>query len=220
MKNLSKFYDRFWTEDRGEFGGYVRNLELPSFFKAGELILDVGCGDGTVGEFLQSKTGVKVKGVDISKEAIKKARAKGVDAKLGSSEQRFPFDDNSFDKVFWGDNIEHLFDPEKTIQEIKRVLKKNGKLILSCPNMGYWRYRIHYFLFGSLPDTEWTGLHPWKWAHIRFFNLKILEDFLLSNGFKKITKVLGISERRLDKPFLQFIPSLFGMILVLEVLNE
>lgn len=217
MNKLKKFYNEFWSEERGEFGSYVRNLELPKFFKEEDLVLDVGCGDGVVGAFLQEKSGVKVTGLDISEEAVKKARKNGIDAKVSSSEKKFPFENNFFDKVFWGDNIEHLFDPTQTIKEIRRVLKENGKLILSCPNMGYWRYRIYYFLNGSLPDTEWTGLPPWEWSHIRFFNLKILKRFLFTFGFKKITKILSVSERRGDKPFLKISPSLFGMILILEV---
>lgn len=216
MNRLKNFYEKFWLSDRGEFETYIRNLELLDLFEKGELVLDVGCGDGIVGECLQRKTGVKVIGIDISEGAVKKAREKGIEAKVASSEEKFPFQDHTFDKVFWGDNIEHLFDPAFTLNEIRRVLKQNGKLILSCPNMAYWRYRISYFLNGSLTDTEWTGLAPWEWSHIRFFNLKILRDFLFQHDFKKITKVLGVSERRLDKPFLKINPSLFGMILILE----
>lgn len=218
MKDIKKFYDKYWLLERGEFNNYIRNSKLVNFFKKGEMVLDVGCGDGVVGEFLQKEIGVELKGIDISEEAIKKAKKKGLEVKVSSSEQKFPFGDNTFDKVFWGDNIEHLFNPEITLKEIRRVLKKDGKLIISCPNMGYWRYRLHYFLNGCLPDTEWTGLPPWKWAHIRFFNFQVLENFLLSTGFRKITKVLGISQRRLDKPFLQIKPSLFGMIILLEAI--
>lgn len=217
MNKLKKIYNQYWSLERGEFGSYARNRDLPNFFKSGETVLDVGCGDGTVGFFLQSKTGVNVTGIDISQEAVNKAKAKGINARICSSEEKFPFANNSFDKVFWGDNIEHLFDPSSTILEIRRVLKKEGKLILSCPNLGYWRYRIHFLLNGGLPDTEWTGFPSWEWTHIRFFNLKILTDFIMSHGFKKITKIIGISERRLDKPFLKLNPSLFGMILLLEV---
>lgn len=216
MNRLKNFYEKFWLSDRGEFETYIRNLELLDLFEKGELVLDVGCGDGVVGAFLQREAGVKIIGIDISEGAVKKAREKGIEVKVASSEEKFPFQDHTFDKVFWGDNIEHLFDPAFTLNEIRRVLKQNGKLILSCPNMAYWRYRISYFLSGSLTDTEWTGLAPWEWSHIRFFNLKILRDFLFQHDFKKITKVLGVSERRLDKPFLKINPSLFGMILILE----
>ncbi|MDP3973624.1 MAG: class I SAM-dependent methyltransferase [Candidatus Daviesbacteria bacterium] len=217
MNKIKNFYDQFWSEDKGEFGRYIRNSYLPQFFKKGELVLDVGCGDGVIADYLQRNVNVKVIGIDISEEAIKKARNLGIEAKVLNSEDKFPFKDNTFDAVFWGDNIEHLFNPTSCAKEIKRVLKKDGRLILSCPNMGYWRYKIKYLISGSLADTEWTGLKPWEWSHIRFFNLKILKDFLFSCDFEKITKVLGVSERRLDKPFLAINPSFFGMILILEV---
>lgn len=216
MNTLQKTYEDYWSKDHGVFSGYVRNLALENFFNKGEFVLDVGCGDGIVAEFIRQKTGLKPAGMDISQEAVAKAKEKGIDAKIASSEEKFPFDDNTFDKVFWGDNIEHLFDPEFTLKEIRRVLRSNGKLVLSCPNMAYWRYRFGYFLKGALNDTEWTGAKPWEWTHIRFFNLEILKELLKKCGFNKITKTAGVSERRLDKPFLKINPALFGMILILE----
>lgn len=217
MSNVKILYDQYWTKEKEEFTSYARNLLLPHFFKKGEKVLDVGCGDGVVAEFLHKNVGVEVVGIDISEEAVTKALERGINAKVYNSESKFPFKDNFFDVVFWGDNVEHLFNPSLTAKEIKRVLKDGGRLVLSCPNMGYWRYRIYYFLNGSLPDTEWTSLPPWSWSHIRFFNIKILTDFLTASGFRKITKIVGVSERRLDRPFLSVFPTIFGMILIVEV---
>lgn len=216
MNNVRKLYEKYWMGKTEEFTNYIRNLSLSKFFKKGDFILDVGCGDGAVAEFLQESLGAKVIGIDISKEAVSKALERGVKARVLSSEDKFPFKDNTFDAVFWGDNIEHLFNPLDTGREIKRVLKKGGKLILSCPNMGYLRYRIFYLLNGQLPDTEWTNLPPWQWAHIRFFNLKLLKEFLEWCGFKKIIQIVGVSERRVDKIMLSFFPQYFGMILIVE----
>lgn len=218
MNDLKVLYNQYWTKEKEEFTSYARNLALPQFFKKGEKVLDVGCGDGVVAEFLEKNVGVQVIGMDISEEAVKKARKRGVEAKVYSSEDKFPFPENIFDAVFWGDTIEHLFNPMDTAKEIRRVLKQGGRLILSCPNMGYWRYRIFYFINGELPDTEWTGLPPWYWSHIRFFNHKILERFLKEAGFVRINKVVGASSRRIDKPFLKSLPTLFGMILIVEAI--
>lgn len=218
MNKLRKHYETYWSDKHEEFGNYVRNKHLITFFKKGDCVLDIGCGDGVVGEYLKDNLNLKIVGIDISKHAVEKAKKRGIDARVYSSEDRLPFNDHTFDAVFWGDNIEHLFDPLKTAKEIKRVLKKEGRLIMSCPNMGYWRYRIYYFLQGCLPDTEWTNLPPWAWSHIRFFNLAILNRFIKEAGFSHINKITGVSEKRLDKPFLKVLPSLFGMIIILEVI--
>lgn len=217
MNKVSKHYEDFWYERNEKFEDYPRNLSLKEFFKAKEKVLDVGCGDGTVGEYLIKNYNCEVYGIDISKSAVEKAKKKNVKAVLGSSEERLPFENETFDSVFWGDNAEHLFDPLSTAKEIKRVLKKDGRLILSCPNMGYWRYRLYYLLNGKLPDTEWTGHAPWQWSHIRFFNLDILKLFIKEAGFNKISEILGVSERRIDKMLLPMSVSFFGMIIILEV---
>lgn len=211
-------YEDFWSKHKDDFE-YDRNLSLPQFFKEGEKVLDVGCGDGTVALYLKQKKNLKISGIDISQKAVTFAKAKGLKALVFNAEGKFPFKDDEFEAVFWGDNIEHLFDPIKTALEIKRVLMPGGRVILSCPNMGYWRYRIHYFLKGSLADTEWTGFPPWYWSHIRFFNLKIIQRFLKEAGFK-FNKFIGVSSRRLDKPFVGYFPSIFGMIMIVEAYRE
>lgn len=213
--DIKKHYEDYWgnkNEDE-EFNGYERNLILPGLFKAGEKVLDLGCGDGAVGAYLQKNIGVNIVCADISKTALSKAKNKGLKTVLLNAEIKLPFKNSEFDKVFWGDNVEHLFSPEDTLKEIKRVLKNDGKLILSCPNLGYWRYRIYFLLKGCIPDTEWTGKKPWSWSHIRFFNTAILKEFLFSGGFLA-KDVVGINRRFPDKLLLYLSPAMFGMILL------
>lgn len=208
-------YQKYWRKKEPElFSIYERNWVLPGLFNPGEKVLDLGCGDGAVSEYL-ADMGVKVVAVDISEEAVKVAKKRGVNAKVVDVEKGLPFKDEQFDAVFWGDNVEHLFDPEQTLKEIRRVLKKKGRLVLSCPNMGYWRYRLYYFLKGRLPDTEWTGNPPWVWSHIRFFNTNLISDFLRAGRFR-VKKIIGISRRFPDSFFAANHPSIFGMILVVE----
>lgn len=208
-------YEKYWGKKKGneEFYAYERNSVLPELFAPDEKLLDVGCGDGAVGEEL-IKNGLKVYGVDLSKKAVTIARKRGVKAKQGSVEEKIPYKTGEFDSVFWGDNMEHLFNPQKTLNEINRVLKPRGKLVLSCPNMGYWRYRIHYLLNGKLPDTEWSGNPPWYWSHIRFFNVNIIKEFLKAENFT-FEKVVGVNRRPVESSLSKNVPDFFAMILVI-----
>ena len=218
---VKRHYEKYWSSQvpTKNFFDYERNLELPSLFVDSKKILDLGCGEGAVASFLVKRMKLDVVGADISEKALKVARKRGIKVVLIDVEKKLPFRNAEFDTVFWGDNIEHLFEPQDTLEEISRVLKKGGTLILSCPNMSYWRYRIYYFLKGCLPDTEWTGNPPWGWSHIRFFNINILRRFLSSQGFT-INKIVGVNRRFPDKYISKIFPNLFSMVLIIKAKKE
>ena len=212
-----KHYEKYWNSKKSQeqFFGYERNWLLPEFFQKGEYVLDLGAGDGAVAEYLQNNVGATVEGFDISEKAASVAKKRGIKVTVGDVEKKLPYKDKTFDVVFWGDNVEHLFEPEKTLLEIKRILKPKGRLVISCPNLGYWRYRLHFLIHGSLPDTEWSGNKPWGWSHIRFFNPTIMKAFLRSNGFS-IGRIDGVNKRFIDKYLAKNSPDLFGMIMLVE----
>ncbi len=221
MKNtLPKHYERQWQhrlkrEGQEDFFRYERNWVLPLLFRQNEKVLDLASGNSIVGEYLQKNYHCQVTALDISPSAIKAAKSRGVAGVVASVEDKLPFRAKTFDLVFWGDNIEHVFYPEHVLREINRVLKPSGRLILSTPNQTYWRYRIYMFAKGALPKTEGEDNRPWEWTHIRFFNRAILKELLTKTGFQE-TRFLGVSRRRLDRPFLKLCPELFGMIMVVE----
>jgi methionine biosynthesis protein MetW len=219
MNQIKKMYEGYWQSKKGleNFTDYERNLVLKKLFKKGDNVLDLASGEGAVAEFIQ-ELGCQVTAFDISAEALKKASQRNINTVQGDVEKKLPFKSEQFDTVFWGDNVEHLFSPEKTLKEIYRILKKGGKLIISCPNMGYWRYRLLYLLNGMVPQTEWYGQDPWQWEHIRFFNKSVMSDFLKKSKFK-VSSFHGVSRRRIDKLFLKISPELSGMIMVIEAIK-
>ena len=223
MSDVGDKYERHWQvrmerEPDEDFWRYERNWALPNLLREGENFLDLASGSSIVGEFAKKKFNCKVKALDISKTAVKEAKKRGVDARVGSVEERLPFGNGSFDTVFWGDNIEHVFAPLEVMAEARRVLVKGGRLVISTPNQAYWRYRWHMFTKGELPKTEGEDNKPWEWGHIRFFNRQILRDLFKEAGFRELD-FIGVSRRRLDKPFLKIWPELFGMIMVIEVIK-
>lgn len=135
----------------------------------GKKVLDIGCGDGAL-TYRVIKKGADVIGIDNSKEGIGLAKEifekKKTSAKfILTSAYQIPIDDNSIDCVVCSDVIEHLAEPEKMLSEIQRVLRTQGKLVLTTP------YR-----FGEI---------PWDKNHVKEYYPGELKS-LLSQYFSNI----------------------------------
>lgn len=94
-------------------------------------ILDVGCGTGSVIQFLQ-KFGAP-EGIDISEEAVRFCQKRGISKVSVGNASSLPYKDKSFDFVIASDLLEHIEDDVIAIQQMHRVLKKGGFLIITVP---------------------------------------------------------------------------------------
>ena len=167
-------------------------------------ILDVGCSEGTVSKLFLD-LGNDVYGIDIIPELIKKAKQKGVKARVWDCEKGLPFPNNYFDAVYAAELIEHIYDTEHLLKEARRVLKKNGVLILTTPNIASLTSRIR-LLFGLYPKFVAPALKHWQpGGHIRTFTKDVLEMLLKRNGFeveKVISNLLSfVPTKRTSEPW-------------------
>jgi len=144
----------------------------------GRVILDVGCGNGYQMAPLAGRH--IIYGLDISGANVKKALSKGIRAQLHDVEDLFPFEDGFFDVVVCSELLEHLFFPEKVLKECYRVLKSSGAFILTVPNLYCLRNRLSILMGKGYNFIE----YPRNQAHIRFFSLHGMNDFLEKTGFK------------------------------------
>ena len=99
-------------------------------------VLDIGCGDGVLGAYIRKKTGVHMYGTDISKKGVQIAVKRGIIAKVGDVQKKIPFRIH-FDAVVANEIIEHLYNPDAFLREVKKVLKDDGILILGTPNLSF-----------------------------------------------------------------------------------
>lgn len=141
---------------------YVQNGQL----------LDVGCGVGAFIAYMKS-AGWSVTGVDLDPKVIETCRAQGLEARRGRLED-LKFPDNHFDAVTLKHVIEHVYHPRETLQEIHRILKLGGKVVLQTPNLQSLGHR--YF------KEYWLGLDPPR--HLFLFNIRTLGSLVESVGFK------------------------------------
>ncbi|MEP7157620.1 MAG: class I SAM-dependent methyltransferase [Betaproteobacteria bacterium] len=142
----------------------------------GKSVLDVACGEG-YGSALMSRHAAQVTGVDISPEAIahgREAYAARSNLKLiEASCTTLPFDAAMFDRVVSFETIEHIHPQAEFLDEIRRVLKPDGVLILSCPNKAEYSDKRGFsneFHVKELYRAELDALLSPRFAHKRWLS--------------------------------------------------
>lgn len=185
--------------------GIVNRLDLEN-----KDILDIGCHDGLFLSSIENKNN-NFYGLDASNYAVEESSKKGIKVKKfyfdGKSE--IPFSDDSFDLINAGDIIEHIYDTDFFLEEVKRLLKPNSYFLISTPNIASFGRRI-LLLFGFNPFIETSPNEKNSSGHIRYFTFKTLKRILKKHSFKIILKksdVLNLSNDSRFKSFL--IPKLF-----------
>ena len=136
-------------------------------------ILDVGCDDGTLMEFLKANKSTNIRGIEISKEKVQTCIAKGLTVIEGNAEfdlKQFPND--SFDYVVLGQTLQAFVNPELVIKELLRVGKKT---IITIPNFGHWRVRLNLLIKGTMPITNSL---PHNWYNTPNIHMCTIKDFV------------------------------------------
>ena len=104
-------------------------------------VLDIGCGAGGNAPLLRMRGVDFIAGVEIDHEAANHARKvlnQVIEASIEATEE-LPFTPGSFDLVICADVLEHLVNPWRVLCYIRRILSKDGLLLLSVPNIRNWR---------------------------------------------------------------------------------
>jgi SAM-dependent methyltransferase len=142
-------------------------------------VLDVGCGDGSLGVFLKSKLNVEIVGITFSEKEALIARTKINTVIVGDLNSIDLKDYGKFDCVICSHVLEHVYDPVLLLKKIKKQLTDNGILIIALPNILFWKQRIK-LLRGSFKYTD-GGLMDR--THFRFFDWETAQEMIQSGGF-------------------------------------
>jgi SAM-dependent methyltransferase len=118
-----------------------------------ERVADIGCRTGGQAAYYKVQAGgiTEMHGFDISKAPLEVAKRAGIITHVWvSGESACPVEDNFFDVIIAGDIIEHLMDTDVFLQELRRVLRPGGYLLITTPNIAWWWNRIR-LLLGKVP---------------------------------------------------------------------
>ena len=149
-------------------------------------VLDLGCGEGELLEWLAANKGVDARGVEISSAKVQRAIARGVSVFQSDIDEGLAdYPDNAFDYVILSQTLQETRHPRKVLTEMLRVGRRG---IVAFPNFGHWRMRVSMLMSGRAPRTK---LFPYEWYESPNIHFLTVHDF---EGLAALEKL--IVERR------------------------
>ncbi len=152
---------KYYSSSYYSYRPYALPKKINTNVELTKRILEIGCGSG---EWLYKRKmeGNEVYGIEIDQGAIKIAKENGLNVFFGSLKEA-KYQSEFFDWIHMSEVLEHLYDPLKTLKEVKRILKKGGKCTINVPNFssldaillkGAWReLDVPRHLFHFTPIT-------------------------------------------------------------------
>ena len=156
-------------------------------------VLDVGCGDGTLMDFLLKEKNIDVRGLELEEENVETCISKGLSVIEGNAETELnQFPDKSFDYVILSQTLQAFYNPVNVLDHLLRIGKSS---IVSIPNFGYWKVRTSLLFLGKMPETKSL---PYKWYDTPNLHMCTIRDFYELCEYKKIqiNKIVGISNNK------------------------
>jgi methionine biosynthesis protein MetW len=135
-------------------------------------VLDLGCGEGELLEWLAANKGVEARGVELAGAKVRKAIARGVSVFQCDMDQGLAdYPDLAFDYVILSQTLQETQQPRKVLREMLRV---GRRAIVAFPNFGHWKVRMSMMFSGRAPRTD---LFPYEWYESPNIHILTVQDF-------------------------------------------
>jgi SAM-dependent methyltransferase len=191
--------ERLWADAEAAYRAKI----LDSLPRDGSVVLlDVGCDDGSWTEELRQRIGIspeQVYGLELVPERAERARSRGFDVHIGDLEEAWPFADGSVDVVHANQVIEHVKRVDHFVEELRRVLRAEGRAIVCTENLASW-HNVAALALGYQPFSltnisnlrtvgnrfaRHAGESPAEesWQHVHVVTLTALRDLFVAHGF-------------------------------------
>ena len=159
-------------------------------------VLDIGCGDGTLMEYLKVNQQNDVRGLEPEKNLVQKCISKGLSVIEGDAEKELvQFPEKSFDYVVLSQTLQAFLHPEEVLGQLLRIGKQT---IVSIPNFGHWKVRLHLLFKGTMPVTKNL---PNEWYNTPNLHMCTIQDFVNFCNKKsiKIDKSMCLTNEKISE---------------------
>ena len=182
-----------------------------------KFILDLGCGEGNLGEALESNFDCHVTGVTYDQNEYERAKSRISDV-IVADLNTIDFDKNKkYDCIICSHSLEHLYEPQQLLQKCRSILNQEGVIVIALPNVLFWQQRIQFikgnfkYSDGGIMDRTHFRFYDWESAHELFKSADFVVDYSESTahvpGSKYLGQSLGGFSNRLAG---RYFPGLFG----------
>lgn len=145
---------------------------IGEIIEPGSRVLDLGCGEGDLLEWLAANKGVDARGVEISSACVQRAIARGVSVYQSDIDQGLAdYPNGAFDYVILSQTLQETRRPREVLREMLRV---GRRVIVAFPNFGHWRVRLSMLVSGRAPRTK---LFPYEWYDSPNIHFLTVHDF-------------------------------------------
>lgn len=146
---------------------------IAGMVSCGAKVLDVGCGNGELLALLRDTRHVDGRGIELSREGVSACMARGLSVVQGDADidlADYPTD--AFDYVILSQTIQATRQPKVVLEHLLRI---GRRVIISLPNFGYWRLRVHLALLGRMPMSKNL---PYSWYDTPNIHFCTIRDFV------------------------------------------
>jgi methionine biosynthesis protein MetW len=190
------------------------DLEIvASLIKEKSKVLDIGCGDGSLLQYLKANKQVEGRGLEIVQSDVSKALAKGISVMQGDAENDLVYyPDNSFDYAILSQTLQATKNPDEIMRQMLRIAKF---AVISLPNFAHYKNRLYLGLFGKMPVSKTLPYQWYNTPNIHFCSIKDFEELCVKMNFTVQNRIYLTNKRKLDnnKIFANFFAE-YGVFLI------